>query len=168
MQEDTIKSKNPKVVEHKKVCGWICGSYVEENGIDERIYEKYKCLKEAKKTKNIVEIQRSLFMIARDCINSLRSLTESETDICEKMTNLYERKNHDYGDSFTQMRKEYDNAILVRVFDKYSRLKTLLSAKENKVKDESIADTVFDLANYCVMELVEMTLEESGESNVKD
>jgi hypothetical protein len=41
------------------------------------------------------------------------------------------------------------------VYDKYSRLKTLLDGKEQLVMDESIDDTLMDLANYCIMELVE-------------
>lgn len=36
-----------------------------------------------------------------------------------------------------------------------SRLKTLMEGAEQKVKDESIDDTLMDLANYCIMELVE-------------
>jgi len=49
---------------------------------------------------------------------------EIHAKICQSMTDLYERKNHDYGDSFAKMRKEFDNAILIRIYDKFSRLKT--------------------------------------------
>ena len=86
---------------------------------------------------------------------------ETHIKICESMSNLYERKNHDYGDSFAKMRKEFDNAILIRIYDKYSRLKTLKSGVEQKVLDENIKDTLFDLANYCIMELVEMEMDEN-------
>lgn len=81
--------------------------------------------------------------------------------ICKTMTDLYEKKNHDYGDSFAKMRKEFDNAILIRIYDKYSRLKTLKGGAEQKVNDESIKDTLFDLANYCIMELVEMEMDKN-------
>ena len=86
---------------------------------------------------------------------------ETHIKICESMSNLYERKNHDYGDSFAKMRKEFDNAILIRIYDKYSRLKTLKSGVEQKVLDENIKDTLFDLANYCIMELIEMEMDEN-------
>lgn len=76
-------------------------------------------------------------------------------DICDYMTDIYRRKNEDYGDSFGLLREEYPNAILVRIGDKYNRLKTLHNRKENKVTDESICDTLLDLANYCIMELIE-------------
>lgn len=75
--------------------------------------------------------------------------------ICTTLNGIYERKNHDYGDSFAKLRNELPNAILVRIYDKYSRLKTLMHGAEQKVKDESIDDTLMDLANYCIMELVE-------------
>lgn len=77
------------------------------------------------------------------------------TSICRTLNDIYERKNHDYGDSFAKLRNEIPNSILVRIYDKYSRLKTLLEGKEQLVKDESIDDTLMDLANYCIMELVE-------------
>ena len=86
---------------------------------------------------------------------------ETHIKICESMSNLYERKNHDYGDSFAKIRKEFDNAILIRIYDKFSRLKTLKSGATQKVSDESIKDTLFDLANYCIMELVEMEMDEN-------
>lgn len=89
---------------------------------------------------------------------------EMHRKICESMTDLYERKNHDYGDSFSRMRNEYPNAILIRIFDKYSRLKTLKSGDNIQVKDESIKDTLRDLANYSIMEIIEMELEEENAS----
>ena len=86
---------------------------------------------------------------------------EIHAKICQSMTDLYERKNHDYGDSFAILRKELPNSILVRIYDKYQRLKTLLTGTDQKVKDESIEDTLIDLANYCIMELVERRIEQN-------
>ncbi len=79
---------------------------------------------------------------------------------CNTLNQIYEQKNNDYGDSFAKLRQELPNAILVRVYDKYSRLKTLMNNTEQKVKDESIDDTLLDLANYCIMEVIER-----GEAN---
>ena len=86
---------------------------------------------------------------------------ETHSNICKSMTDLYERKNNDYGDSFAKLRKEFDNAILIRIYDKFSRLKTLKSGALQKVSDETIEDTLFDLANYCIMELVEMEMDKN-------
>lgn len=83
-------------------------------------------------------------------------------EICKGLTNVYSNKNADYGDSFSSLRKEFPEAILIRIGDKYNRLKTLYRKKEIFVTDESIADTLLDLANYCIMELIEIQLQESS------
>jgi hypothetical protein len=82
------------------------------------------------------------------------------SDICKALNEMYARKNHDYGDSFAKAREELGkDSILLRVFDKYQRLKTLLKGAKQEVSDESIDDTLMDLANYCIMELVERTVD---------
>lgn len=76
--------------------------------------------------------------------------------ICKELNDLYSAKNHDYGDSFRKTREIVPASILVRLHDKLGRLDSLLMAPETaKVKDESIDDTLKDLANYAIMELVE-------------
>ena len=75
--------------------------------------------------------------------------------VCEELKEIYTKKNNDYGDSFALLRKEHPNAILYRLFDKYMRLKTLMQGNEQQVLDESIDDTLRDMANYCIMELME-------------
>lgn len=85
----------------------------------------------------------------------IKSKEDIHQEICKQMHNTYRRKNHDYGDSFATLRQEYPNAILIRLGDKYNRLKALMSGEVAQVKDESIDDTLLDLANYCILELVE-------------
>lgn len=80
-------------------------------------------------------------------------------EICKYLNDIYIKKNHDYGDSFAKLRHELSNVILVRIYDKYSRLKTLLECNDQLVEDESIEDTLMDLANYCIMELVERKID---------
>lgn len=77
------------------------------------------------------------------------------------MNIVYEKKNHDYGDSFAQVRKNIPNAILVRLWDKLNRLTTLLQGAESQISDETIDDTLIDLANYAVMELVEREIDKN-------
>ena len=74
--------------------------------------------------------------------------------ICSELHETYKAKNADYGDSFALVRGMYPNAILIRLNDKLNRLETLMSGGKQHV-DESIDDTLLDLANYCIMELVE-------------
>ena len=99
--------------------------------------------------------------LARECEVKLRpNKSKIHENICKELTRIYAKKNNDYGDSYSILRKEYENQILVRIFDKYNRLKTLKSGVSQQVNDESIRDSLLDLANYCIMELVEMEEED--------
>ena len=84
---------------------------------------------------------------------------ELHRELCEFLHTTYIAKNADYGDSFAKVRDEYPEAIVIRLSDKFERLKTLLKTDKQFVKDESIQDTLLDLANYCLLECVERTLE---------
>ena len=80
--------------------------------------------------------------------------------ICIAMNDTYRDKNGDYGDSFARVRREEGPAsILVRLKDKLYRLETILHGAEIKVTDEKVEDTLLDMANYCIMELVEREVE---------
>lgn len=52
--------------------------------------------------------------------------------ICDELNSLYERKNHDYGDSFHQTFVEEGLAMTrIRLGDKFSRFKTLSRLSAN-------------------------------------
>lgn len=77
--------------------------------------------------------------------------------ICDEINELYAKKNHDYGDSFAQSFREEGMAMVrIRLGDKFNRLKALTRGGEQKVADESIRDTLIDLANYAIMTVLEM------------
>ena len=85
--------------------------------------------------------------------------TELHSQICDSLTALYKRKNHDYGDSFGKSFAEYGMAMpCIRLEDKLNRLKALTLTGDQQVNDESIDDTLMDLANYAIMTLVERRL----------
>ena len=90
-------------------------------------------------------------------------------DLCEKLYTTYAAKNHDYGDSFSKVRNKFPNAILIRLNDKLNRLETLMSGANAAVSDESIDDTLLDLANYALLELVDREAERifSAQCSVK-
>lgn len=82
-------------------------------------------------------------------------------DILNKMYEIYERKNADYGDSFSKTFEEFGlTASAIRINDKNERFKQLIK-NEAQVKDESIEDTLLDLANYAVLTLMEMSKHET-------
>lgn len=80
---------------------------------------------------------------------------ELHREICEEIHKLYEIKNHDYGDSFGKGFREYGLIMpVIRLEDKLNRLKQLVN-REGLVKDESVDDTLIDLANYAIMTVLE-------------
>lgn len=73
-------------------------------------------------------------------------------EIVTALNELYARKNADYGDSFYETFKEEGLAMArIRLSDKLNRFKSLTKSKDQLVSDESILDTLDDLANYAVM-----------------
>ena len=79
---------------------------------------------------------------------------QAHMDICKELNEIYSAKNSNYGDSFAKVRREVESAIIVRLMDKIERLKMLYKGEADKV-GESIEDSLKDLANYAIMELVE-------------
>lgn len=82
-------------------------------------------------------------------------------EITDYMYQIYERKNADYGDSFSKTFDEFGlTASAIRINDKNERFKRLIK-QEAQVKDESIEDTLLDMANYIVMTLMELSKHET-------
>lgn len=82
-------------------------------------------------------------------------------DITKKMAEVYAAKNHDYGNAFGKSVEEFGLvAAAVRMNDKMERIKSLVKGQESNrcVKDETLEDTLLDLANYAVMTLVELKI----------
>ena len=79
-------------------------------------------------------------------------------NIIEELKTTYVNKNSDYGDSFGEGFKKWGIlSAMVRISDKYNRLANLVSTnKEIQVVDETIEDTLKDLANYCIMTIIEL------------
>ena len=79
-------------------------------------------------------------------------------DICKELNDLYIIKNADYGDSFGKSYERYGEVMAaIRLNDKLNRFERLIQHK-SEVKDESVRDTLIDLANYAIMTIVEMDL----------
>lgn len=84
--------------------------------------------------------------------------------ICYELNNLYERKNHDYGDSFHDSYTKWGPVVsAIRIGDKYNRFYNLLKSDVNSSEDEmrvdeSLRDTLMDLANYSIMTIMEIDM----------
>lgn len=81
-------------------------------------------------------------------------------DITTQLYDILIKKNHDYGSSVSQTYRDFGlTSYAIRISDKLNRLKTLIKEEKLLVTDESIQDTLMDLAGYSVLALVELKLE---------
>lgn len=102
----------------------------------------------------------------RNKAKELRAMTKDDKlkDLTNEILKIYREKNADYGDSFSKSYKEFGIiAPVVRMSDKMERIKQLSKGEDIKVKDESLKDTLKDLANYALMLVIEMDLEKEEE-----
>lgn len=76
-------------------------------------------------------------------------------DAYRKLNQTFVDKNHDYGGSFEESLNEYGIiASIIRIGDKYNRLRTLTRVDTGGRVAESLSDTLLDMANYAVMTAV--------------
>ncbi len=89
---------------------------------------------------------------------------EKHKKICEILNDTYRKKNNDYGDSFGETFSKLGIiSAITRLSDKYNRIVSLGTKAEQMVNDESIKDTLLDMANYCIMTIIELEKDESKE-----
>ena len=80
--------------------------------------------------------------------------------LLEELHETYIRKNKDYGDSFSRTYKNLGIiSAITRISDKYNRLVNLAKNNNPQVTNESITDTLLDMANYCIMTVMEIAEE---------
>ena len=77
----------------------------------------------------------------------------SYEEVMQKLHDVYVRKNSDYGDSFSKSLNKYGEvAAMVRIEDKKNRLDSLFGKENDRmVANESLDDTIEDIANYFIM-----------------
>lgn len=98
---------------------------------------------------------------------SLQQKVNTFEDITMALRDLYEAKNRDYNDSFGQSFEKWGLPMAcIRLGDKLNRLESFAQGKDMQVKDESIRDTLADLANYAIMTLVELEMAEKKKLEV--
>lgn len=82
-------------------------------------------------------------------------------EIVQEMLNTFKRKRADYGPSTTDTWKLYGPvSMMTRLRDKINRLDNLLVRnREPLVTNESVVDTLYDLANYAIITCIELVKE---------
>lgn len=77
-------------------------------------------------------------------------------DIINGMYGTFKAKNHDYGNSFSELFAECGITYAYgHMAEKLRRVKSLMS-DEAKVKGESMRDSLLDLANYAILTIMEL------------
>lgn len=110
----------------------------------------------------------SILAVEKILRDTMKGQETSFSTVTKELTDLYEKKNADYGDSFTKTYELFgDMAVASRLHDKMSRIFSLITKDEKdiKIKGEALHDTVKDLVNYGIMWLVELEKKEQGTAN---
>ncbi len=82
---------------------------------------------------------------------------ERHKALCNILNEIYKQKNQAYGDSFHDTFVEEGLAMArIRLSDKLNRFKTLSRNPNIDQADESLTDTLLDLANYALMTILEI------------
>ena len=77
--------------------------------------------------------------------------------VLSEMFDTYKKKNADYGNSFSETIQEFGYIPAVaRINDKLKRVKNMVKGNDVNIIDESIRDNLLDIANYCVLTIVEL------------
>ncbi len=78
-------------------------------------------------------------------------------EVTDDLRETFVRKNHDYGDSFSETFDELGEiSALTRICDKINRLKSITTKEDSAVDDERKVDTIMDTANYLIMWAMEL------------
>lgn len=106
---------------------------------------------------------KSVLELNKDCASELHE------DICKRLRDIYVKKNQDYGNSFDESLDKFGLiASATRINDKVNRFFSLCTGKKKaKVVEESVKDTLMDLANYTIMTIMWLEEKENLAKNSK-
>ena len=107
--------------------------------------------------------ERAREQVKKTLSDGLKEMTGSDThkatfeSVLDEMKELHAKKDKDYGSAFHKSFEEFGvTAGVVRLNDKMERVKSLVKNGKVEVKDESLLDTLKDMASYAVMLYVEL------------
>uniref|UniRef100_A0AB39JB22 Nucleotide Modification Associated Domain-Containing Protein n=1 Tax=Florenciella sp. virus SA2 TaxID=3240092 RepID=A0AB39JB22_9VIRU len=101
---------------------------------------------------NLNKIFDCLVIIAISSLKWLSIITKKDEEaIIQENHTLFENKNSDYGNSFTDFGII---GIIVRLNDKINRILNLTKKSKTMRVDEKVEDTINDLYNYCMIGLM--------------
>lgn len=72
----------------------------------------------------------------------------------DRLAQVLLEKNLAYGDSFSKSVDDFGLMVIaIRLSDKYNRIRSLIKKGELKENDESLEDTLLDMAGYSILAL---------------
>lgn len=106
--------------------------------------------------------------IKKNMSEGLKEMAGSDThkatfeSVLAELQKLHSAKNHDYGNSFTDLFKECGMIYAYgHLKEKLNRIKGIMDS-EAQVKGEKLEDSLKDLASYAIMTLVELRSKDNG------
>lgn len=100
-------------------------------------------------------------------MDSTTQMYKRHQELCDEIHETYIQKNTAYGNSFGEtFQKLGIVSAVTRITDKYNRLVSLATKPDTDPGDESILDTLKDMANYCLMTAME--IEKGAVTNVSN
>lgn len=110
----------------------------------------YQCFEEVP---NIIHFDEQNKYEPIPLIDASSELVNRFKKITDEMVETYKAKNATYGNAYADGFSRFGAVQLVsRIYEKYCRIENLLVRKaDNKVSDESVRDTLTDIANQCII-----------------
>lgn len=109
----------------------------------------------------IINLRKCANNLSEETVNKLNGVRDMSQDvmlfnrITGEMQETYIKKNHDYGNAFSEMYDELGiNYGYGKIREKVNRIKTLKN-NEAQVANEPLEDALLDCANYCILTLME-------------
>ena len=109
----------------------------------------------------IINLRKWTNSLSEETVNKLNGVRDMSQDvmlfnrITVEMQETYIKKNHDYGNAFSEMYDELGiNYGYGKIREKVNRIKTLKD-NEAQVANEPLEDALLDCANYCILTLME-------------
>ena len=129
--------------------------------------EAYICHECADKRDKAYEENISSTLLKKVSVNhtnktKIEDYFEFHEKFCKEMTEITKKKNADYtgesGDPFSNFKlieafgaATTEQGLFARMTDKMSRISSFIQKGKLEVKDESVKDSLMDLANYCII-----------------
>ena len=109
-------------------------------------------------TESIMKLGTKFDIVTKGEVKAVNEKTDADRfkEITDKMCDIYKQKNSDYGSSFSKLFKKCGMTYAYgHLAEKIERIDSL-SNNDAKVQGESMIDSLYDLANYSILTIMEI------------